>query len=74
MSPSTIVMKGMSVCLSVRPSESAYVQPFCINIMCTSHVCLIPLLYIAPFRDACVLLCGWPSMEAEGDLEAFLKR
>ena len=25
------------------------------------------------FRDACVLLCGWPSMESS-DLEAFLKR
>jgi len=25
-------------------------------------------------RDICVLLCGWPSLDVEGDLEAFLKR
>ena len=31
------------------------------------------LLCFVHFRDACVLLCGWPSMES-GDLEAFLKR
>ncbi|XP_065896882.1 GATOR2 complex protein MIOS-like [Dysidea avara] len=32
------------------------------------------MMYHSPERDVCILLCGWPSLDLEGDLESFLKR